>query len=123
MMAFVIRLSPGNHPIVIRFRHVAKQPRESPDNSGRLEGWMAETATLSALDVAPMRSRVRRRSDWRRAALLLAPMLLLLALFTYWPILQVLSQSLSVETFGGASHWGLDNFRRCSPIRTSPKRL
>jgi sn-glycerol 3-phosphate transport system permease protein len=59
-----------------------------------------------------VRSRVRRRADWRPAAILLAPTLVLLALFTYWPIVQVIDQSFSVEAFGGASHWGLGNFRR-----------
>ena len=74
---------------------------------------MAETATFSAFEVsAAKRSRVRRRTTRWRAAFLLAPSVLLLAMFTYWPIVQVSIQSLSVETFGGEAHWGLDNFRR-----------
>ncbi|HWU00498.1 MAG TPA: sugar ABC transporter permease [Terriglobales bacterium] len=73
---------------------------------------MADAATLSAL---PISSATKRRSNikvWRRAAILLAPSLILLALFTYWPIVQVLYQSLSVASFGGQAHLGLDNFHR-----------
>ncbi|HVJ35100.1 MAG TPA: sugar ABC transporter permease [Terriglobia bacterium] len=73
---------------------------------------MADAATLSGISLSPARKRIGNIRIWRRAAILLAPSLALLALFTYWPIFQVLYQSLSVETFGGKAHLGLDNFRR-----------
>lgn len=59
-----------------------------------------------------LRVAVRAAGRLRLAAVLLAPSLLFLGLFTYWPVLQVLIQSFTVEAFGGASHLGLGNFRR-----------
>lgn len=46
------------------------------------------------------------------AAWLLAPSLLFLAAFTYWPILTVTRAALLVQGFGQAGHYGLDNFAR-----------
>ncbi len=57
-------------------------------------------------------NRSDRARKMRLAALLLAPSLVFLALFTYWPVAQVALQSLTVESFGGASHAGFDNFSR-----------
>lgn len=54
-----------------------------------------------------------RRSQAGRAALLLAPSLVFLAAFTYWPIGQVIGQSLTIETFGSDTvAYGLGNFER-----------
>jgi sn-glycerol 3-phosphate transport system permease protein len=54
-----------------------------------------------------------RRSPVGRAALLLAPSLVFLAAFTYWPIGQVLVQALTIETFGSDTvSFGLGNFER-----------
>ncbi len=48
-----------------------------------------------------------------RAWLLLLPSLVFLCLFTYWPIVQVLLQALTIETFGSqATSLGLGNFDR-----------
>lgn len=60
--------------------------------------------------VAP--ARVDRRRLARTVVVLLAPSLVFLALFTYWPLVQVTIESVTVEAFGGASHLGLDNFAR-----------
>lgn len=62
-----------------------------------------------AAPVAMPPGRVRRT----RAAglLLLAPSLLLLGLFTYWPVLEVLGQSLILRPFGQPPHLSLGNYR------------
>jgi sn-glycerol 3-phosphate transport system permease protein len=58
--------------------------------------------------------RTRRRS--RRlpvaAYALLAPSLLFLVAFTYWPVLQVVVGSLQVKRFGGSASWGFGNYSR-----------
>ncbi len=56
--------------------------------------------------------RRERRSRWLSAAVLLAPSLAFLALFTYWPVLRVLAESLLVGRFAGQSGLGFDNYRR-----------
>jgi sn-glycerol 3-phosphate transport system permease protein len=43
---------------------------------------------------------------------LLAPALLFLAAFTYWPLLRVLGESITVGRFAGQHTLGLDNYRR-----------
>ncbi len=49
----------------------------------------------------------------RLAIVLLVPSLLFLVAFTYWPILQVLIQSATIETFGTKTvTWGAGNFVR-----------
>ena len=48
---------------------------------------------------------------WLPAAVFLAPSLVFLALFTYWPVLRVSEQSLLVGRFGQVAA-GLDNYRR-----------
>lgn len=60
---------------------------------------------------AAARRRRQRARRWLPAAVLLAPSLVFLALFTYWPVLQVSAQSLLVGRFGPAGI-GLDNYRR-----------
>ncbi len=44
--------------------------------------------------------------------MLLAPAFVLLAAFTYWPVLQVAWRSALVQQFGGAAGWGADNYAR-----------
>jgi len=78
-------------------------------------GLVAEVESrFATLPVARRREAgLRRRAEVRRAALLLAPSLLFLAAFTYWPIGQVIGQSLTITTFGtDAVGFGLGNFRR-----------
>jgi sn-glycerol 3-phosphate transport system permease protein len=44
--------------------------------------------------------------------LLLAPSLIFLIAFTYWPVVQVVFQSLVVQRFGGGQSYGFGNFAR-----------
>ncbi|HEY6434722.1 MAG TPA: sugar ABC transporter permease [Acetobacteraceae bacterium] len=44
--------------------------------------------------------------------LLLAPSLLFLFAFTYWPLIQVLQRSFVDQAFGGAASWGVGNYTR-----------
>jgi sn-glycerol 3-phosphate transport system permease protein len=46
------------------------------------------------------------------ALALLAPSLILLAAFTYWPVIGVTLRSLTQQRYGQSSSWGLDNFAR-----------
>lgn len=70
---------------------------------------MAETAVTAMTGAGA-------RRIWRGPSLawaLLAPSLMFLLLFTYWPIAQSLAQALRIETFGSdAVDWGLGNFER-----------
>lgn len=72
---------------------------------------MADMA-IAGIDIPDTVVRSDQYRRVRLAAVLLAPSLVFLALFTYWPVAQVIFQSLTVEVFGGASHVGLDNFAR-----------
>ncbi|WP_342360989.1 sugar ABC transporter permease [Terrarubrum flagellatum] len=66
-----------------------------------------------AQPVAPPAARKKRDSSAPTAALLLAPSLLFLALFTYAPILQALTQAFTIEKFGGKfAGYGFGNFQR-----------
>ena len=60
-----------------------------------------------------MEKRVLFRSVWL-PWLLLAPQLLVVLVFFFWPASQALVQSLQLQdTFGSSTEWvGLDNFRR-----------
>ena|SRR5579862_211656 len=58
------------------------------------------------------RSPVRRRSRWLPVAVLLAPSLVFLVLFTYGPVIRVLMESLLVGRFSGSATVGLDNYQR-----------
>jgi sn-glycerol 3-phosphate transport system permease protein len=81
-----------------------------PPLSGRRVTILPYADRLPAAPVA--RRTARHRPRWLPAAALLAPSLLFLAAFTYWPVLRVLAQSLTVSRFGGAAGLGLDNYRR-----------
>ena len=52
------------------------------------------------------------RSRWAQAGALLAPAIVFLAAFTYWPIVRVLGDSFLVGRFAGQHAIGLDNYRR-----------
>jgi sn-glycerol 3-phosphate transport system permease protein len=46
------------------------------------------------------------------AAILLAPSGVFLLAFTYWPVLQVVLGSLTIQSFGGGATWGAGNYAR-----------
>lgn len=52
------------------------------------------------------------RSQWLPVVALLAPAIIFLAAFTYWPVLRVLGESVMVGRFAGQHALGLDNYRR-----------
>src|SRR5271157_1788497 len=70
-----------------------------------------ERAPLAGTGLARRRLG-RARLRWLPAAALLAPSLLFLMAFTYWPVLQVLIESIIVGRFAGQQALGLDNYRR-----------
>jgi len=72
----------------------------------------AEPAALLVDPGFALRRRVRRRSRWLPAVALLAPALLFLAAFTYWPLLRVFADSMMVGRFTGQHALGLENYRR-----------
>ena len=51
------------------------------------------------------------RENWT-ATVLLAPSLLFLVAFTYWPVLGVVLRSLTEQRFGQTAAWGFGNFAR-----------
>jgi sn-glycerol 3-phosphate transport system permease protein len=53
-----------------------------------------------------------RRAAWLPAAILLAPSVCFLVLFTYWPVLRVTGESLLIGRFAGQSGFGFDNYQR-----------
>jgi sn-glycerol 3-phosphate transport system permease protein len=58
-------------------------------------------------------TRSRTRPPFNPAAyLLLAPSLAFLMAFTYWPVAQVIRDSLTVKGFRQAAHWGTGNYAR-----------
>ena len=69
---------------------------------------------LVDLSVMPPRPQRRRthRSEARTAIWLLLPSLVLLAAFTYWPIVQVIGRSLDQARLGQATTFGLGNYAR-----------
>ncbi|MEQ9331349.1 sugar ABC transporter permease [Thalassobaculum sp.] len=74
---------------------------------------VAEVEGRIGMPGALARRSAGRRTQAGRAALLLAPSLVFLFAFTYWPIGQVLVQSLTIETFGSdLVSFGLGNFER-----------
>ncbi|TCO74169.1 carbohydrate ABC transporter permease [Rhodovulum euryhalinum] len=78
---------------------------------------MIHERSLSVQDAALPRARTAaraaRRAPGLRALALLAPTLAFLLLFTYWPILASLVQSVRIETFGSTeTTTGLGNFVR-----------
>lgn len=70
---------------------------------------MADALALTIPYAMPGQVAPRRRATW---VWLLAPSLLFLAVFTYWPIARVVVDSLLVRRFGGAVGWGFGNFAR-----------
>ena len=74
------------------------------------------TDVLTTNRPIPCPRRRARRAAWGRflpAFALLAPSLAFLILFTYWPMLQSLIQSLTITSFGSdQTHFGLGNFQR-----------
>jgi sn-glycerol 3-phosphate transport system permease protein len=72
---------------------------------------MGERALRAGASPLPLTS-ARPRRRWLSAAVLLAPSLVFLALFTYGPVLRVLADSLMVGRFAGASAIGLGNYQR-----------
>lgn len=72
---------------------------------------MSDALTIGMAQPFPI-ARVRgRRRNWSWL-ILLAPSLLGLAAFTYWPVLRVILDSLTVSRFGEVPHWGLANYAR-----------
>jgi sn-glycerol 3-phosphate transport system permease protein len=69
---------------------------------------VAEATALPLVRARP--AARRRRFTWLRPWLLLAPSLLLLAAFTYWPLCDVVWRSFVVHEFGTPAHWGLGNY-------------
>src|SRR4029077_9088661 len=62
---------------------------------------------------APLRlAPSRRRQRWLPVAVLLAPSIVFLALFTYGPVLRVAAESLMVGRFAGDITFGLGNYQR-----------
>jgi len=67
--------------------------------------------TIEVPRVARLRGVTLRhaRAGW---LVLLAPSLLFLIAFTYWPVAQVVLEALTVRRFGGITTWGFGNFAR-----------
>lgn len=80
-------------------------------NRGVTNSLLIDDTVARAGAVPRIRSAARRRT-WLPAAILLAPSLAFLALFTYWPMLRVAGESLTVGRFAGQSALGLGNYRR-----------
>ena len=72
--------------------------------------------SATTLDIATSPTAIARpRQRWRPTLapyVLLLPSGVFLLAFTYWPVVQVAIGSLDVHTFGGAAHWGLENYAR-----------
>lgn len=78
---------------------------------GRVSDRVSTTAiAVIATPTIAVRQRVRRSALAPYA--LLIPSGIFLVAFTYWPVVQVVFGSLTVHAFGGAAHWGLDNYAR-----------
>jgi sn-glycerol 3-phosphate transport system permease protein len=78
---------------------------------GRVSDRVSTTAiAVIATPIIAVRQRVRRSALAPYA--LLIPSGIFLVAFTYWPVVQVVFGSLTVHAFGGAAHWGLDNYAR-----------
>ena len=73
----------------------------------------SSTTTLGAIARPAIAARRGTRArPVLLAAALLAPSGVLLLLFTYFPVVQVLLSSLTVRSFGGTVQWGLGNYAR-----------
>jgi sn-glycerol 3-phosphate transport system permease protein len=64
------------------------------------------------LPIAPAAARPRALGPALIAVALLAPSLVFLCAFTYWPVIGVTLRSLTQQRFGQKPSWGLDNFVR-----------
>jgi sn-glycerol 3-phosphate transport system permease protein len=73
---------------------------------------LAPSASAPAASSPSHRPRRRVWSTRATAALLLAPSLLFLVAFTYWPIVEVTLRSLTEQQFGQTPRWGFGNFAR-----------
>ena len=70
---------------------------------------MDQSATLPILTAPRVRTATRHLVP---AMLLLAPSLVFLIAFTYWPVAQVIWRSFIVQRFGGVAAWGGGNYVR-----------
>jgi sn-glycerol 3-phosphate transport system permease protein len=70
-----------------------------------------QTAFVSALPMRRLRPRLRIGTGVV-ASMLLAPSLVFLAAFTYWPVITTTLRALTEEQFGQTPRWGLGNFAR-----------
>ena len=70
---------------------------------------LTQPARIDAVRAANRSSR--SRLGWR-AFYLLLPSALFLALFVYWPVVQVSLASVRIAAFGKAASWGLGNYQR-----------
>ena len=70
---------------------------------------LTQPARIDAVRAANRSSR--SRLGWR-AFYLLLPSALFLALFVYWPVVQVSLASFRIAAFGKAASWGLGNYQR-----------
>ncbi|HEX3953912.1 MAG TPA: sugar ABC transporter permease [Stellaceae bacterium] len=73
---------------------------------------LADKGSLGAIAVPGRLPRAVAQRRWLPALALLAPSLVFLAMFTYWPVLRVAAESLIVGRFAGQSAIGLDNYQR-----------
>jgi sn-glycerol 3-phosphate transport system permease protein len=74
-----------------------------------------QIASLTAPTAAPpwkLRASRRAMAPALTAACLLAPSLLFLIAFTYWPIIEVALRSLTDQRFGETAAWSFGNFAR-----------
>jgi len=70
-----------------------------------------QAPSLAATGVAARTAR-RSRARWLPALILLAPSLIFLFAFTYWPVVRVFGQSFAVGRFAGQHALGLGNYQR-----------
>ena len=87
-----------------------------PPITARIDAVSPMSSTTTAIDAVPRpivaaRRRARARPAFVAAALL-SPSALLLLVFTYWPVLQVLVSSFTIRNFDSTAHWGLGNYAR-----------
>jgi sn-glycerol 3-phosphate transport system permease protein len=68
-------------------------------------------AAVIAVRIGQTRARAAVRWRWQ-PWLLLAPSLVFLFAFTYWPLIEVLQRSLFDQPFGAAASWGSGNYAR-----------
>ncbi len=84
----------------------------SPALSRSLPQLLIEDRLPLASFVRAARSRRRRRRGWLPALALLAPSLVFLIAFTYWPVARVVAESFATGRFAGAHAVGFGNYQR-----------